>query len=273
MLTNTAYHNSYPEISDNRIIWNGANLIMLYDGSSISPFAGKLYSDYTQKRISGTKIAWFSDTLSYYPVVYYYNGIKTSKLTSDFVLKSSLQMSNGNIIWKESNLSNLYFSDGTTNRSIGTATGNAFISNDTVVWETAQSGLNYVYRYIRGVSEVIDNSTAPMNLVSSGKYMVFNKFWNGKDELNLVIGSTKYGVILNSSETRTAMTISGQNLVYIAKGSSNQDQIFFCGLSATLPRPVQITNFTSYTSITNLQIDNNKVIWLGAGSILWVAKP
>ncbi len=245
------------QIDDNMIVWNKADEIYLYNGSSIIRITNNTYID-ELPQIDDGQIVWQGNETDDFDV-FLYNGTSTVKLSNSTQDDIHPQIDNGQVVWQswDGVDSEIFFYNGTT---IIQLTDDVYeqeypqIDNGMIVWQGYDGGTDREI-YLYNGSSVIKltnngyNDAAPQ--IDDGKVV-----WTGYDgndyEIYLYNGSSVIQLSDNSVTDQTAKIDNGQ--VVWEGGVSNWEIMFYNGTDT-----IQLTN--SPQNDLAPQIDDGLIVW------------
>jgi hypothetical protein len=226
-LTNNSYHDLYPQISGNNVVWSGYDgtdyEIYFYNGTSTTQLTNNSYGDYSPQ-ISGSNVVWtgYDGTDD---EIFFYNGTSTTQLTNNSYYDHSPQISGNNVVWSgyDGTDYEIFFYNGTsttqlTNNSYSYGDYSPQISGNNVVWNgypgTGPNRTGYEIYFYNGTS-----TTQLTNTNSHGSSFPQisgnNVVWDGYDGTDTEIYQINLGpkilptITVAATDANAGETVSG----------------------------------------------------------------
>jgi hypothetical protein len=272
-ITNNDYDDDRPDISGNKIVWDGdvqgnGNFadreIFFYDGTNITRITNNSYHDWNPE-ISESNVAWsgYIPSLSLNGI-YFYDGENTSLIGVD--AQPYPQISGDNVTWSayvsgdisQGHLEIFFFDGSSTTQLTYTSYDEEYprISGNNIVWHRRESLPQDTEIFLYdgfSIQQITDNSFNEQMPDVSGN----NVTWEGKvgdSYETFFYDGTTITQITNDPPHTDNPKISGNNIVW--RASDIEEIFFYDGSTVT-----RLTNDDYW--VENPQISGSNVVWNG----------
>lgn len=263
-------------INGNQIAWAAFDGIYLFDGTQTTVISDNTTRQGIAPQVDNGQVVWYtynSETRSDFEI-FFYDGTETIQLADDTVNSGSSDISNGQVVWDQSEIisdtesspSEIFLYDGTRTIQITdneVDDSSPMFYGEQIVWQSsdpAEGGTSELILYDNGQTEQLtDNQVDEWIRTVEGNYILWSTYTDNTSQEDLFAydGTKSFQLTVNGLDSTFSnyFDTDGLNIVWL----ENEEVYLYDGNNTR-----QITNDGLYKD--SVQISGNRIVWLSGGS-------